>query len=313
MGKRSKTKTKANNSKVTELERVALALLKASRNDEDGKSKQCKCNHGYRPPCASSAGESGDDTFFQSALVKRICMTTRSPRTSPRPGVDAAIEFWDEYYKKKTTNKATTSPKKTEAIVPSLDTSIAYLLALGTMCVLDDGRHDNTTSMTIARRNTEAGDGRHHTTSMTLARRIAEAMVLLQSLRDATDAQVSIFVGNVDKEFQKLSQWDRQWISKILGLDSDRAVIRFFAKQQQRQSSSCTCLHEKKTQAKAMEKTGLCSYRVCLKRVKYCALMDCAGCHMAQYCSKACQQANWPMHKQVCHIIKARQECEKLQ
>lgn len=31
------------------------------------------------------------------------------------------------------------------------------------------------------------------------------------------------------------------------------------------------------------------------------ALQRCSRCHLARYCSAACQRSDWPLHKQVCH------------
>ena len=84
-------------------------------------------------------------------------------------------------------------------------------------------------------------------------------------------------------------------------LDGDEhTLVQFFRKQ-----IPCSCLDEKYKQVKSITKMGICFNESCplpgnMIRSK---MLRCTGCingHNVSYCSRACQEADWPKHKIVC-------------
>jgi hypothetical protein len=58
---------------------------------------------------------------------------------------------------------------------------------------------------------------------------------------------------------------------------------------------------------------GVCNYVGCenlasVSEAAACAGKTCAACKCS-YCSVACQQADWPLHKHACKRLKAAEEC----
>ncbi len=91
-------------------------------------------------------------------------------------------------------------------------------------------------------------------------------------------------------------------IQKILELlDGDEhTLVQFFRKQ-----IPCSCLDEKYNEVKSVTKMGICFNDSCplpgnMIRSK---MLRCTGCingHNVNYCSRECQEANWPKHKKFC-------------
>ena len=73
----------------------------------------------------------------------------------------------------------------------------------------------------------------------------------------------------------------------------ERSLTKFFAKR-----ITCSCLAEKYSKTKAQDKTSLC--RFCKERKKRNSLMVCSICRDVSYCSRQCQVADWPCHKEYC-------------
>ncbi len=66
---------------------------------------------------------------------------------------------------------------------------------------------------------------------------------------------------------------------------------------------SCSCLDAKYKEVKSLPKTGMC--RNCEEsehRVELSSLMSCGSCRKEHYCSRACQKADWKLHKEECNI-----------
>lgn len=81
-----------------------------------------------------------------------------------------------------------------------------------------------------------------------------------------------------------------------LGHGGEREAVRFFSKRTQ-----CDCLQEKYARSKSQPKVGVCSF--CKEKKERSTLMVCASCQLCQYCSKGCQNAHWPQHKECCAEI----------
>ncbi|EJK66096.1 hypothetical protein THAOC_13000 [Thalassiosira oceanica] len=81
--------------------------------------------------------------------------------------------------------------------------------------------------------------------------------------------------------------------NKLIG-GNRRDVVKFVAKR-----LPCTCLKELHCSVrKKVEKVGRCIH--CLKQVPRSQLRVCTGCMNAEYCSRACQRADWSRHKNQC-------------
>ena len=70
-------------------------------------------------------------------------------------------------------------------------------------------------------------------------------------------------------------------------------LVKFLRKQ-----IPCSCLDEMYKEVKSMTRTGVCFNCSCTpERSK---LLTCGRCGDANYCSRACQKADWPKHKESC-------------
>ena len=84
--------------------------------------------------------------------------------------------------------------------------------------------------------------------------------------------------------------------SKCRDFDS-RSLFKFFRKR-----TSCSCLKELHLEVrKSVPKSGLCWS--CDKELERHLLMVCSRCMVTQYCSRKCQVADWPDHKEDCNRI----------
>ena len=89
--------------------------------------------------------------------------------------------------------------------------------------------------------------------------------------------------------------WRAAKINNRLAGGNRRDLLKFVAKR-----LPCTCLKKLHSAArKKVEKVGIC--HGCTKRFPVSQLYVCTGCMLAaEYCSPACQRANWSLHKQYC-------------
>ena len=62
----------------------------------------------------------------------------------------------------------------------------------------------------------------------------------------------------------------------------------------------CKCLDNKYKEVKSIKKIGFCQNDYCQKKTIRCEMLSCTQCREANYCSKECQAAHWPTHKQIC-------------
>lgn len=71
----------------------------------------------------------------------------------------------------------------------------------------------------------------------------------------------------------------------------ERSLTRFFSKR-----ASCSCLDEKYAAMKSQPKTCICMN--CAQMKERRSMMYCTGCSSTQYCSRKCQVAHFPHHKE---------------
>ncbi len=93
---------------------------------------------------------------------------------------------------------------------------------------------------------------------------------------------------------------DIQKMLELLDVD-EHTLVQFFRKQ-----IPCSCLDEKYKEVKFITKMGICYSPYCPlpgRRAVRSKMFQCTGCpsgHNVSYCSRECQEADWPAHKVVC-------------
>ena len=91
---------------------------------------------------------------------------------------------------------------------------------------------------------------------------------------------------------------------------NDRDTLKFYTKR-----ISCSCLNERYKHArKTLPKMGKCSH--CHEEKERSSLMTCGRCKVPFYCSRECQVANVPGHKEHCGVyvdMKKRLEVQATQ
>eukprot|EP00986_Skeletonema_menzelii_P009043 scaffold4012_cov127-Skeletonema_menzelii.AAC.5 len=84
-----------------------------------------------------------------------------------------------------------------------------------------------------------------------------------------------------------------------------------------RKNIPCSCLDEKYKEVKAVTKMGFCWNETCSlpnRMAKRSTMLCCDRCRKVNYCSRECQKAAWPGHKQKCgnvHTLIAELESRK--
>jgi hypothetical protein len=67
-----------------------------------------------------------------------------------------------------------------------------------------------------------------------------------------------------------------------------------------RKNIPCTCLDEKYKEVKSITRMGLCCNPQCSlpnRMAKRSTMLCCDRCRYVSYCSRSCQKADWPLHK----------------
>jgi len=88
--------------------------------------------------------------------------------------------------------------------------------------------------------------------------------------------------------------------------DADEHTLVSFLKHR----ITCSCLDKKHKEVKSIKKMGKCCNALCSlsnKQVERSAIMHCTRCRCAYYCSRDCQVADWPNHKDSCRRTVARE------
>lgn len=82
--------------------------------------------------------------------------------------------------------------------------------------------------------------------------------------------------------------------------DDERTLVKYLRKR-----IPCSCLDEIYKNVKTMTRKGVC-YN-CSSSVERNKMLTCARCGEAHYCSRSCQKADWPKHKERCENLNAKQ------
>ena len=76
----------------------------------------------------------------------------------------------------------------------------------------------------------------------------------------------------------------------------------------------CNCLDTKYKEVKSITKTGVCRNTNCSlpnRMVERSKMLYCTRCRYANYCSRECQKAAWPLHKKLCDKhVRERAMCD---
>ena len=91
----------------------------------------------------------------------------------------------------------------------------------------------------------------------------------------------------------------------VFAAGNGRDLLKFYSKR-----LSCSCLTEKYKQArKTLPKIGQCFH--CNQHKERSHLMTCGRCKIPFYCSRECQVANVPMHKEACRACVDYTKCQE--
>ena len=96
--------------------------------------------------------------------------------------------------------------------------------------------------------------------------------------------------------FDALCDWT---MMSELGVGDEHTLVSFFRKR-----IPCKCLDEKYKEVKSTPKIGFCHNPKCSlpgNKTVRSAMLYCTQCNV-NYCSRECQVAHWPGHKQICAV-----------
>ena len=120
---------------------------------------------------------------------------------------------------------------------------------------------------------------------------ITNLILFLENYDGSIDLDVFVKNPSFDTNHRaatKLRDIDMSGSSKL------RDILKFYRKR-----TSCSCLKEMHlTARKTLPKVGGC-YQ-CNNKMERALLLVCGKCKIAQYCSKECQIAHWPLHRSRC-------------
>ena len=106
------------------------------------------------------------------------------------------------------------------------------------------------------------------------------------------------FVAVAAGRSRDIARWTK--VVELLRAD-DHTLVQYYRKR-----IPCSCLDEKYKEVKSMKKMGMCCNSNCNlpdRMVERRKMFSCTGCRVSNYCSVACQRADWKRHKEVCTIL----------
>eukprot|EP00986_Skeletonema_menzelii_P006592 scaffold2515_cov142-Skeletonema_menzelii.AAC.2 len=89
-------------------------------------------------------------------------------------------------------------------------------------------------------------------------------------------------------------------VLELSNRDDKHTLVKYLRKR-----IPCCCLDEKYDEVKSITRTGLCFNLECSlpnRMAERSAMLTCARCGDANYCSRKCQKADWPDHKEHCGL-----------
>ena len=102
----------------------------------------------------------------------------------------------------------------------------------------------------------------------------------------------------VVNETKKTSdRFDVAKLAELLDAD-EHTLVQFYRKQ-----IRCKCLDERYKEVKSITKMGMCMNKDCPlpnQRAVRSKMLYCTRCRVVNYCSRECQEAAWPSHKEYC-------------
>ncbi len=129
--------------------------------------------------------------------------------------------------------------------------------------------------------------------------------ILILMVRDHTYAFVACFFDDYIANIHKLKA-PSGGIINILEISraDEHTLVKYL-----RKSIPCSCLDEKYKEVKSITRMGLCCNPQCsipFGVVERRSMLCCSGCgcHDANYCSRECQKADWPVHKKKCVLFR---------
>ena len=150
----------------------------------------------------------------------------------------------------------------------------------------------------IASRFTKQGtneilDGYYHTAarSAVFSSFFEQCAVIKEYTKDQTHSSECLNWA----DFDRLCNWNKIF---ELYLGDDHTLMSFLRKR-----IPCKCLDKKYKEVKWITKIGLCCNEDCSlpgNKTARGEMLSCTQCRRASYCSRECQVAHWPSHKEFC-------------
>ena len=81
----------------------------------------------------------------------------------------------------------------------------------------------------------------------------------------------------------------------------EHTLVKYFRKR-----ITCPCLDKKYKEVKSITKLGRCFNMKCSlpdRMAERSTMLVCARCRTSHYCSRRCQKADWPFHKELCENV----------
>ena len=120
---------------------------------------------------------------------------------------------------------------------------------------------------------------------------VAQSIMVLEHFNGTDDVDV-VMNSRVVR-----SKWNDLWLGDG---STKRDALKFYRKR-----ITCECLKKMHLEARKKEpKMGMCHH--CREEMERVSLFACGRCMVGQYCSRECQVAQWPAHKQICDDFVAK-------